>query len=253
MTEPDDVWAEVARRAAVSRFSGVTADDDDVIVNAELREAQLNPNRQGGQGGVGAPGMMPPMMMGGMGAGGAGASGGSGGGGLGGGSAAAAAAATTRPPQASTGLGVQAAQAAPLAEEVEEEPGVPDIGGLGGGGIGGGGGGLPDGGGAGGGAPVGPADGFSADPVAVRGIASRWAELAQEIQALDSPAFDAALGLVQPPQRPQQAVNEQVRTWTTGAGEEFDALVGRLHDVAGQYEAVEESGTAEIREKTADE
>lgn len=54
MTEPDDVWAEVARRAAVSRFSGVTADDD-VMVNAELREAQLNPNRQGGQNSGGAP------------------------------------------------------------------------------------------------------------------------------------------------------------------------------------------------------
>lgn len=246
MTDPEDVWAEVARRAAVSRFSGATADDDDVLVNQELREAQLNPNRQGGQGGVGGPGMMPPMMMGGMGAGGAGGAAPSGGG-LGGG-AAAAAASSTRPPQASTGLGVQAAQA-PLAEEVPEEPEVPGIGGgVGGGGTGGG---LPEGGApAGGGA--GPADGFSADPVAVRGIASKWAELAQEIHSLESPAFDAALGLVLPPERPQQAVTEQVRAWSTGAGAEFDALVSRLHDVAAQYEAVEETGAAEIRKETAD-
>lgn len=248
MTDAEDVWAEVARRAAVSRFSGANADDDDALVDPELREAPLNPNRQGGQGGVGGPGMMPPMMMGGMGAGGAGGGGATGGGGLGG-AAAAAAAATTRPAQASTGLGVRAA-AAPLAEEIPEEPGIP------GGGTGGGGGGLPAGAGgagaAGAGAAGGAADGFSADPAVVRGTAARWAELAKEIHALESGAFDAALGLVQPPERPQQAVSEQVRAWTAGAGAEFDALVSRLHDVAGQYEAVEETGAAEIRRETAD-
>lgn len=250
MTEPEDVWAEIARRAAVSRVSGVTADDDDLMTTADLREAQLNPNRQGGQSGVGGPGMMPPMMMGGMGGRGGGAEGGAGGGGGLGGGSMAAAAASTKPAQASTGLGVQAAQA-PLAEEVPEEPAVPDLGGLGGGGGGiGAGGGAPEASAGAGSAP--PADGFSADPVAVRGIASKWAELAQEIHALESPAFDAALGMVQPPERPQQAVNEQVRTWTTGAGEEFDALVARLHDVAGQYEAVEETGAAEIMKETAD-
>lgn len=259
MSESDEIWTEVARRAAVSRFSGVAADDDDVIRGAELLEGALNPNRQGAAGGVGGPGMMPPMMMGGMG-GGAGAGGSTGGVAPGAASVGGSAPPPNLPqPSASVGLGV-AATAAPVADPAPDDvatPGIPSP--AGGGGPSGGGGegeepgavGEPEPPAAPGHGAI-PVDGFRADPGVLRSLAARWAEVAQELHGLGGASTEVELGLVLRPERPQRAVQEQISAWTAGAASEFDAIVARLHDVAGQYEAVEDSGVAEIRKETAD-
>ena len=84
MSELNEIWRELARRASESKFSGVAAESDDLLGSAELREGMLSPNAAGGPNAMGGgPGMMPPMMMGGMGGRGGGNSSG-GGGGLGG-------------------------------------------------------------------------------------------------------------------------------------------------------------------------
>lgn len=84
MSELNDIWRELARRASESKFSGVAAESDDLLGSAELREGMLSPNAAGGPNAMGGgPGMMPPMMMGGMGGRGGG-NGSGGGGGLGG-------------------------------------------------------------------------------------------------------------------------------------------------------------------------
>ncbi|WP_297750186.1 hypothetical protein [uncultured Tessaracoccus sp.] len=84
MSELNEIWRELARRASESKFSGVAAESDDLLGSAELREGLLSPNAAGGPNAMGGgPGMMPPMMMGGMGGRGGG-NGSGGGGGLGG-------------------------------------------------------------------------------------------------------------------------------------------------------------------------
>lgn len=261
MSENEHVWDEV-QRVAVSRFSGASVDDDDVMRQVDLMEAALNPNRQGAGGGMGGGGMMPPMMMGGMGAGGGGsASGGGGGGGLGGGIGAGITPAPNMP-QASAGIGIGvSASQAPVAEPTDELE-APEMGGIGGGMGGGPGGGLGDddtarlpgeeAGGAQPGVAGPPADGFSADPEAVRGLATRWAEVAQELQGLNVPILDTGLGIVHPAERPQQAVNQQLVAWTGSATAEFEAMASRLQDVAGQYEAVEDEGIGAIKKETVD-
>lgn len=262
MSENEHVWDEV-QRVAVSRFSGASVDDDDIMRQVDLMEAALNPNRQGAGGGMGGGGMMPPMMMGGMGAGGGGGASGGGGGGLGGGIGAGVSPAPNMPQaSAGVGLGVSAAQA-PVAEEVDEVE-VPEMGGIGGGLGGGPGGGGGPGEDPSGGLPIDelgapqpgaagpPADGFSADPEAVRGLATRWAEVAQELQGLAVPVLDIGLGIVHPAERPQQAVNQQLIAWTGSAMGEFEAMASRLQDVAGQYEAVEDDGIGAIKKETVD-
>lgn len=72
MSDASDAWKELARRASESKFSGITANTDDLIREAELREGVINPGDAGAGGPAAGGGMMPPMMMGGMGAGGAG-------------------------------------------------------------------------------------------------------------------------------------------------------------------------------------
>lgn len=68
MSEHQDPWAEVERRAALSGAQGVTSDSDDLLDDSELGEAAINPNSSGGKGpGKSGSGMMPPMMMGGRG------------------------------------------------------------------------------------------------------------------------------------------------------------------------------------------
>ena len=84
MSEANNLWKELARRASESKFSGITPESDDLLGNAELREALLSPNAAAGGVPNAGMGMMPPMMMGGMGAGGRGGQAGATGGGLGG-------------------------------------------------------------------------------------------------------------------------------------------------------------------------
>lgn len=271
MSSTDDMWDALARRAALSKFSGVTSDDDDSLANPELREALLNPNRAAGGGGAGAggPGMMPPMMMGGMGGAGGGAAGGAGGG-LG---SSAGPAATGPVGPAGMGGGMpplapaptlSAAAGGPGAGEALEEPAMPDLGGAGGGGmpdLGSGGGGMPDPGagagsgagaeaGAGAGAGTKPADGFAVDPTQLKTLADKWEALAAQLRGMP-PQPESDLGLVEVAARPQQALNQQLNTWNKGAADEFDAIVGRLHEALSSYSSADDSGVAEAKKAGA--
>ncbi|WP_297743005.1 WXG100 family type VII secretion target [uncultured Tessaracoccus sp.] len=73
MTEAEEMWKALQRRAAESTMRGIFAESDDLVDDEDLREGVINPNASGGKGKGGQQGMMPPMMMGG--AGGAGATG----------------------------------------------------------------------------------------------------------------------------------------------------------------------------------
>lgn len=258
MSSSDDLWDTLARRAALSKFSGVNSDDDDSLANAELREALLNPNRAAGGAGAGAggPGMMPPMMMGGMGGAGGGAAGGAGGG-LG---PSPGSAATGPVGPAGMGGGMPPLAPAPTLSaaggvdggEPLEDPAMPDLGGAGGGGmpdLGAGGGGMPDpgaGAGAGAGAGTKPTDGFAIDPTQLKTLADKWEALAAQLRGLP-PQPESDLGLVEVAARPQQALSQQLNTWNKGAADEFDAIVGRLHEALSSYSSADDSGVAEAK------
>lgn len=82
MTDAEEMWKALQRRAAESTMGGIFAESDDLVHDDDLRERLINPNASGGKGKSGQQGMMPPMMMGGAGGGaggtGAGAPGASG-------------------------------------------------------------------------------------------------------------------------------------------------------------------------------
>ena len=66
MTNPQDAWVEVERRAALGQDQGVAGGTDDLLNALDLEEASIDPNKRGGKGAGGSgSGMMPPMMMGG--------------------------------------------------------------------------------------------------------------------------------------------------------------------------------------------
>ena len=271
----DDMWEALAQRVALNRFSGATAEDDDALAAADLREALLNPNRQGAGGaGMGGPGMMPPMMMGGMGRGGGEAGGGGATGSL---SASAPAAAPGPAPAMRGGTPLTAAPEAAGAGvgSAEAAPDLPSLGGGGGGlpggmpggGSGGGLGGddlpLPDSAlgsgaattppdpGASGPTPATqpPADGFSADPTQIKGLSDRWLALAQQLRATTPPAA-TALGISAQADRPYQALTQQLDAWLDGAATEFDAIVDRLRDVGAGYSTVDDEGAAQVRRES---
>lgn len=74
MTDAEEMWKALQRRAAESTMRGIFAESDDLVHDDDLRERLINPNASGGKSKGGQQGMMPPMMMGGAG-GGAGATG----------------------------------------------------------------------------------------------------------------------------------------------------------------------------------
>lgn len=267
MTQPDEIWALVERRA-VSSVRGVSAEDNDEMMRVALAEAPMNPHRQsGGAMASNSPGMMPPMMMGG-GAGGreAGGSGGLGGGGAmsaGGGGAGPTLASQATAPAGSLrevryvtgGSGGGAVPATggsagghESAEDVEvidtlasgsdspaessaepESPDEPD----------------PEPG-----EPRGrgiPRDGFIADPQAVTGMAVAWNELKTRLGALDRSETEARLGLVEAAVRPQQAINDLLRMWLDGAVEEAGAMESKLRQAVKDYAAVDDEAIADIR------
>ena len=280
MTTAEEAWDDLFRRAAQSRFAGVTAETDDLMGAADLREGSINPNSGSKAPGAGAggPGMMPPMM--GMGGGGGGGGAAAPSGGLG-------ATTATAAPEPAPGVRVAAMQPleAPTAASAgpgaaEAEPG--DLGGTGGGSIGGGGGGsLPevdlegaagsdsgpenqeggpagDGSGvtdpAGGGpavlgGPTTPGD-FSVDPDRLRRAADRWYALSDHVRVNGEMDVPDTYGLLK--SAPVPGLGAEATAWAQGASAEFRAVGDALAKLADAYLANEETGAALAGEALAE-
>lgn len=266
MTQPDEIWAMVERRA-VSSVRGASADDNDEMMRVALAEAPMNPHRQsGGAMASNSPGMMPPMMMGGAGGRGQEAGGSSG---LGTGVATSAGSGAAGPT-----LATQATAPAASLRETQYTSGS-GVGAGGGGGTSGGSGsaggsatsaaggfdtdGGPEDGAEPPAAPESPAepsaprgggapkDGFITDPQAVTGMATAWNELKTRLGALDRSETEARLGLVEAAVRPQQAINDLLRMWLDGAVEEAGAMESKLRQAVKDYAAVDDDAIADIR------
>lgn len=263
----DDMWDKIAERVAASRVWGVSFDDEDLLMTTDLNEAALNPNRAanapGNMGGPGA--MMPPMMMGG--------GGGQGGAPPGGGSLGAPASAPAPAPAAGPlPSGVGPLTTAPRAERgptpagggsggvPSDEPGLPSAGGGGAPDLdaprrpqpsSGGAGGAPsptppDGGGRKPAELKSPKDGFVADPAQIKNLSDRWQAIAEQLRGSHATP-DLPLGILAIAERPQQALTQQLAVWLSGAADEFEATVARLHDAGAGYQAVDDDGVARLR------
>lgn len=272
----DELWDSLAERVAMSRFTGVTSDDDDILHAADLTEGAINPHQGAGgaAGGTGAPAMMmPPMMMGGgMGRGGAP---GGGGGGMG----------TPAPPgpmgPPATGpmaSGYDPLMAAPKAAgtasagagDAAADGGSAGSGGTGAGDASGSAGGAGSAGGtdpesgsdSGGGtaSPTGPTktggatggrhDGFAFDPEVLKKLADRWTELARDFPAMPPPG-ELSMGLLTGAERPRQALTQQLSLWAAGSTTEFEEIAARLRDTDTAYQDVDDEGAAQIRKATS--
>lgn len=277
MTQPEDAWAQVERRAVSSGASGLQADDRDLLAQVALSEAPMNPHRgAGGAMSSGGPGMMPPMMMG---AGGAGAQQSGGSSGLSGSMPARGDTGAGGPTLATQGVSPAASlQTAPPAPSGSGAGAAPSLGASGAGGAalspaaGSGGAGAPEstaepaadeqgtpqadaevgGQDTGGSQPQRPRDGFIADPDAVATMAASWSELRERLDRIDRAETEARLGLAQAAVRPQQAVLDLIRMWLSGAVDEAGGMESKLRRAMKEYTSVDDEAVAEIRRELPD-
>lgn len=241
MSEAEQAWEKLAQRAMQSKFSGITADTDDLLADIDIREGKLSSKGNHSNAGQNAGGpMMPPMMMGGM-------------GGMGGagaaaaprmGTAAAPAAATVGPtPQ----VGPQAVQpqhlaAGPAAAGVPS--GLPS-GGPGGPGLGGG---LGDSA-AESEPPAEEAvaesssptpDGVIVDNEQLTNVAALWVELSETFKRLSSEMYaPKSLGLLHETKPKTDELSAANHQWCSDAANEFESIGAMLVDSARSYENAE--------------
>lgn len=92
-----------------------------------------------------------------------------------------------------------------------------------------------------------PSDGFIADPQAVTGMATAWGDLRARLDRIDRAESEARLGLVEVAVRPQQAINDLIRMWLEGAGDEAGRMESKLRRAVKDYAAVDDDAIADIR------